>query len=978
MKKLILIILALIPVFGYTQSLFPEAHWKDGNDRPWCDKGIGTAFTSNNGILTSFNYQGNGTRSGGHVYMYTIDEALKTSQTDLSNVKMSDFKLGPSADNNNKIVFGFPGESNSYDEGPVLGRSFFFQYETQIWYFIHIRSAHQPDGQSEPDNDSYECFARIPDNTDLKCFTYYNTVKPVSTVLKQGAFQLDSLVYFLALDKSVTPNHWQIQEYRLDSTDSHFKSNNNTIVNISLTYPYLGGIYSRIDSLGRNYFLATFYDQTGNWQVGKLIPDISGGKRTFHWELMLDNSHSSPFTSTIAATAIFDGTIKGNRVTGDIPNKTQSDRMILFGEGHDKSSDGYYHVQYGEYHFANDNLVLDGKGEISLPSSTGAYKVSDYYHLYASYMLLPKDYKSVMSGTDGYQQYMWLLYPDHDRHFNAAMFQSDFWCVSPEYEYSPNLDDDERYPGISTLWTLVGIADGAPPVTMNWHKWDSTWQFPVPVTYMELESESFGATEFTTQSENEWSAGLNVDVESKRKNYLYQGSIGFKLKFSQTFEKTVSSSETHKVTYTTPFELEEESQENGYFLYIVPEIKRYSFSLFPWWDDPSKQDYPIDGSFQYLFQTIANKSIKHPIPISQPPFNIAEPNANSMEDWYFDKGREFLIEQAGEYDLDPVLSLSWEDGGPGGYGTIETSEEQKQSDSQTNSWDFEVEAGYTEKIPDVCLIDIKVSAGYSGSLMSETSTVSEFGKKIFASLEQLSAQSFGVNIGKLSMDLYLFTNDVNPNWWFYEGLNHQKPFYLAWVVTKATQSLIPVSPANGKQINPNDLLFSWRPDHGTLGEYELVIAKSTPIAITSIIYRKKTGNATEASVADFIPEPGKTYYWSVRARDEEGNLIHSPMSSFSIAKEEEQPSSTPKLGTMVSSNPGTTAEIRIVVNPEADGPVSLSLKNLNGTEVYRKEVTGTANQVIAFTLAGTHLAPGLYFAVIQSDGERVVKKIIIN
>ncbi|MEI7499784.1 MAG: T9SS type A sorting domain-containing protein [Bacteroidota bacterium] len=978
MKTLIHFILMLIPLFGFGQSLIPEAHWNDGNDRPWCDKGIGTAFTSNNGILTSFNYQGNGTRGGGHVYMYTIDEALKTSQTDLSNVKMSDFKLGPSADHDNRLEFKFPGESNSYDEGPALGRAFFFQYETQIWYFIHIRSAHQPDGQSEPDNDSYECFARIPDNTDMKCFTYYNTLKPVSTVLKQGAFQLDSLVYFLAWDKSVTPNRWQIQEYRLDSTDSHFKSNNNTIVYTSLTYPYLGGIYSRIDSLGNTYFLTTFYDQAGNWQVGKLIPDISSGKRIFRWELILDNSHSSPFTSTIAATALFDGTIKGNRVASDIPNKAESDRLILIGECRDKSSDGYYHVQYGEYHFNNDNLILDGKGELALPAVTGPYKVSDYYHLYASYMLLPKDYKTVMSGTDGYQQYMWLLYPDHDRHFNAAMYQSDFWCVSPDYEYSPDLDNDVKYPGISTLWTLTGIVDGPPPVSMNWHKWDSTWGYPVAPTMIELESESFGATEFTTQTENGWSAGLSVDVESKQQSYNMQGSIGFKLKFSQTFEKTVSSSETHQVTYTTPMGLEEESQEYGYFLYVVPEIKRFSFSLFPWWDDPSKQDYPIDGSFQYLFQTIANKPVKYPKPISETPFNIAEPNAPAMEDWYFDKGREFLIEQAGLWDLDPVLNLTWDSPGAGGYGTIETSEEQKQSDSQTNSWDFEVEAGYTEKIPKVCLIDIKVSTGYSGSLMSETSTVSEFGKKIFASLEQLSVQSFGVNIGYLSVDLYLFTNDVNPNWWFYEGLNHQKPFYLAWVVTDAEKSLIPVSPPNGKQINQNDLLFTWRPDHGTLGDYELVIAKSTPIAKTSIIYRKKTGEATEASTADFQPEPGVTYYWSVRARDEKGNLIHSPMSSFSIPKEEEQPSSSPKLVTVISSNPGTKEDIRIVVNPLADGPVSLSLMNLSGIEVYRLEVTGTANQVVPFSFAGTHLAPGLYFAVIQSGGERVIKKIVIN
>ncbi|MCX6265954.1 MAG: T9SS type A sorting domain-containing protein [Bacteroidetes bacterium] len=978
MKTWIHFMIMIIPIFGYGQSLVPEAHWTDGNHRAWCDKGIGTAFTSYNGILTSFNYQGNGTRNGGHVYMYTIDEALKTSQTDLSSVKMSDFKLGPSSDNNNKIVFGFPGEGSSYDEGPVLGRAFFFQYQSQTWYFIHIRSANQCDHCTSPDNDSYECYARIPDNTTKKCFTYYLTSSPVSTVQKQGAFQLDSLVYFLAIDKSALPNRWQLQEFRLDSTNGHFKYNDNTIVISALTYPFLGGLYTRLDSVGNTYFVATFYDQAGNWQVGKLVPGISGGKRKFTWYQLLDSFHSSPFTSLIAATAIYDGTIKGNRVSNDITNKAESDRMILFGQCGSKSSDGYYHVQYGEYHFQNEMLVKDGSGEIQLPSSNGAYNVGDYFQLYASYMLQPKDYQSVMSGTDGYQQYMWLLYPDHNKYFNAAMFQSDFWSVSPDYKYSPDLDDDITYPGISSLWTLVGIVDGPPPVTMNWHKWDSTWGYPVYPTMMELESDSSGASEFTTQTENEWSAGLSVDVKSKRDNYLYEGSIGGKLKFSQTFDKTVSSSETHSVTYTSPFNLEEDSQVYGYYLYIIPEIKRYSFSLFPWWDDPTQQKYPVDGSFQYLFQTIANKFLKNPVPISAAPFNIAEPNAPDMAGWYYNKGRKFLMEQAGGWGLVPVISLSWKSPGNGNSMNIQTSTEAKQSDSQTNTWGFEVEAGYSENIPDVCKIDIKLSTGYTGSLMSETSSVSDYGHKIFASLEQLSSQLYGVNVGQYSMDGYLFTNDVNPDWWFNEGLNNQKPFYFAWVVNDAEQSLITVTPPNGGHITSNDLIFSWRPDHGTLQDYELLISKSTPIANPNIIYRKMIGDATETSTPDFIPEPGTTYYWSVKSHDQDGNIVYAPVSSFTLPKVAKEPLPVTTMCAVICSNPGTSEDLRIVVNPASDGPVSLSLMSLSGTEVYRKEVAGTANQVIPFSFAGAKLSPGLYFAVIQSADERVMKKIIIH
>jgi len=977
MKTLIYCIILLIPVFGSGQTLVPEAHWIDGNHRDYCEKGLGTAFTSVSGILTSFNYQSNGTRNGGHVYMYTIDEAQKTSQTDLNNIKMNDFKLGPSADNNNKIVFGFPGESTSYDEGPVLGRAFFFQYASQTWYFIHIRSANQCEHCTSPDNESYECFARIPDNYAQKCFTYYNTVQPVSTVLKQGAFQLDSLVYFLAFDITTSSKHWQIQEYQFDSTDSHFKPYLDTYVFNFLTYPYLGGISTRVDSLLNPYYVLTFYDQTGNWQVGKLIPGISGGRRDFQWELLLDNSHSSPFTKTIGATALFEGTIKGNRVPSDIPDKEQSDRMILFGECRDKSSDGYYHIQYGEYHFDHDNQVKDGSGEITLPGSNGPYTVSNYYQLYASYMLIPKDYQSVIAGTDGYQQYMWLLYPDHDEHFNGAMFQSDFWCVSPDYKYSPDLDDDIAYPGISSLWTLSGIVDGPPPVSMNWPKWDSTWGYPVFPTKLELESDSSGATEFTTQTQNEWSVGESVELGTN-KSKLWKASISEKFKFSQTFEKTVSSSETHSVTYTDPIEMDDESQVYGYFLYTVPEIKRYSFSLFPWWDDPTKQEYPVSGSFQYMFQTIANQILKYPKPISGSPFEIKAPNDASMSDWYYNKGREYLIQQAGLWGLVPCISLSWISPGTGNSWTIQTSDEAKTSDSQTNSWAFEVKAGYHEKVPDVCEIDIQLSTGYKGSLMSETTNTSEYGHKIFASLAQLSTKNYGVNIGRLSIDGYLFTNDVNPNWWFYDGLNHQKPFYLAWVVNDAEQSLIAVTPPNGSIVEMNDLLFTWRPDHGTLEDYELLISKSTPIANPNIIYRKKSGNATAVSTGDFKPEPGTTYYWSVKALDRDGNTIYAPVSCFTIHKEDTQPETITRLSTVVISNPGKEDEIRIMVSPPDNSRVNLSLLNLDGIEVYSKEVAGAINQVVSFSFAGNNLKPGLYFAVIRSAGERVMKKIIIQ
>ena len=98
-----------------------------------------------------------------------------------------------------------------------------------------------------------------------------------------------------------------------------------------------------------------------------------------------------------------------------------------------------------------------------------------------------------------------------------------------------------------------------------------------------------------------------------------------------------------------------------------------------------------------------------------------------------------------------------------------------------------------------------------------------------------------------------------------------------------------------------------------------------------------------------------------------------------MQKEEvQQQQQVPALKTVVCSNPGKSDELRILVNPMADGPVTLSLLNQEGIELYHKSLSGTAGQVIPFSFAGSDLAPGFYFAIISTEDQRVVKKICIR
>lgn len=984
MKKIFCILFTLMAACAGAQStatstdLVPDYTWADDNHRDWCDKGIGTAFLAYNGYLHVFNYQGNGTRKGGHAYMYQINEH---NTTNLADVNLDDYKVGPSADHDNRIEFNFPSEGCSYDEGAVLGRAFTFTYAGTAWFFMHIRSADQGEHDPDPANESYECYAELPADVNKKCFTYYSTIKPVSTVLKQGGFQFDSLMYFFAWDKSTSTPHWVIQEYSYSTTTGKFGRTGNDIVpTLPAQLPYLGGLLTRVDTSGNNYIVATFYDQLGNVQFGKFLPGLStSNKRTFTWSSLI-GSATSPFANPTGGSALSAGSIRAKRGANDMTNKSSGDRVILWGESQLKYSDGTYHVWYIEYRVENDQFIQQASGNIAVPTNNGPHLVSNNYHLYASYQLFPKDNTTYLDGVDGFDQYVWIVYPDENRHFHGCMFESDKWQMLPQETVdSPDMDNDDPvngYKGISSLWTLSAILDGPPPVSMDWETWDRIYVVPHPPTEITLTSEKSVGTEFMNSSENEWSIGEKIKMTSIRDHEYKGNSESFK--YSAAWESSTTTSNDTTVTYEQPIELYEDFQDYGKLLYLVPQMKRFSYSLYPWWDF-NTQEYPVPGSFQYLFHTynmfpkLVNK------PLNSFPFNVAEPNGSNLNSWKLD-ARPQLDSAITVYGLRSCLHLAWYNGNCGNHGEISVAQDTVTVNSMTNSWDFEVEAGVaTIKIPKVCEMEVYLSTGYSGTLKNETTTTTKYNHCISASIVNLYSSAEGIKLTSLSMDAFFLAPEKH-HWWYLDSCAGQTPWYLAWVVNTAYQSLDNVSPANQALYDTTGTIFSWRPNEGTLYDYELFISKNSWVEGYNSVYRRKLGDATEVSVTDFRPEPGVTYYWSVRAYDANHELIWSPIWKFTTPKvaEDPGPGGTPAIKTVVCSNPGSKSELRILVDPPVDGPISLVLRNLDGIEVYRLTLTGTKDQVIPFSLAGASLEPGLYFAEIRTGGERIIKKIVIQ
>jgi hypothetical protein len=785
------------------------------------------------------------------------------------------------------------------------------------------------------------------------------------------------MLYFLAWDQTTTPYHQIIQEYSFNSQTNKFSATGNVTQIGNNLYHYLGNVITRTDSTGTQYALATFYDSYGRVQFVKIVPGVKSGKRTFTY-VNLGGSGDSPFTlAKVGASCISQGTMRGTRDAAAQTEKSASDRVFLFGEEYTENSDGSYHLQYLEYRVVKEQYILHAQGTLAVPSSYGPKKVANYYQLLTSFELFPMAFSAEHSDPDGFKQYVWVIYPDCNRHFHGVMYESDQWryLVGSKVESADLGNDDpvHGYEGISSLWSLVGILDGPPPVSIDWEKWDETFPTPTAPTFMELMSEEGHKTEFNNTSTNEWNIGVKVAPTSIKKHSTKGCSM--EMKYAYEYETQFGTAFEKTVTYTTPVELFESTQENGRYMYIVPSIRRFSYQTFPWWDG-SGTKYPVPGSFNYQFITFNQVPLCRPVPLKNFPFNITEPNEKWLNQWKLSE-RTDLNKAIYDYSLDPVVSLSWESGGNGIGENLDVVNDTTTVNSSTNSWEFTVKVGLNVDVPAIASnFDVSISSGTKGKITNETTTVSTYTNGMSASLTNLVDTADGIKISHLIVYAYML-DPKDAHYWYIDSCGGQTPWYLAWVVSDAYQKINLVSPTNNDRIDSTGAIFSWTPDVGNLHDYEFFISKKPRVNGPNAIYRKKTGDETKILVSDFKPEPGVTYYWRVRGLDANKEYIWSPtwkLESPALPAERVLPS----LKTVIYPNPGKRSEMKMIVNPETDGVISIALQNLDGNQVALKKMLCQNGVPVVFGFEDTHLSAGIYIAVITSGGSKTMKKVVIQ
>ena len=157
-----------------------------------------------------------------------------------------------------------------------------------------------------------------------------------------------------------------------------------------------------------------------------------------------------------------------------------------------------------------------------------------------------------------------------------------------------------------------------------------------------------------------------------------------------------------------------------------------------------------------------------------------------------------------------------------------------------------------------------------------------------------------------------------------------------------------------------------------------VLANSPQIQKGTIIYQEGTSDRNIANVSKALFKPGKTYYWAVTGKDENGRQVWSPAWAFTM-KQEYAGTAAGEPKASVYPNPGNGDEIRIVVCPSKDEPFEVTLLDMSGCFIAANQYPATGSVVgVTTKLPAGNLKPGIYFLKIKTSGEQIIRKVVIQ
>ncbi len=958
MKRLLLIWLLALPLVMRAQNINIQYDyfWQDQNF-DWVAEG--TSFMNFQGTLFSFVYQ-----------KYTVKYGCPNTIAGWPTVYIQDLNTGKLVPylfgtyHSNSFAFGYSGESTSTDAPQLLGNVILFQFNARLWYFQQVNPKLYP-AVGPRIKDNYECFQQMPTNTASDGLRYYSHYPDWPDIVKCGAFQADSnTLVFIGHNTNESSAYylkWYLWVYSYNPKNGIFTRGNYYILEGAMGAKY-GGVVKHMDKSGKAwYVLNTCFPDT---YLGYLRPNPNPGcPYTYQPEPRI------PILQNYGTTTIIAGSLKGGRSISSVMSPQNPCRFALFGISNSKSSDGNYHMSYRDLYIKSGSMYLGSQGDVVLPAASYPNQVDKNFYLQGAYELDVADFSNVIYGPDGLQQNIWIFYPDKKQQLNGARFVSDKWRpVDPDVISSFDLMDT-TYPGIRNLWSLTGIVDGAPPCSVNWPLWIESHSAETEPTELNFTTEQESETEITSSYEDKYTLGeeINLGYEGEE----FGASMNEEFQYSNSFKQLHSSGTTVSTSYSNAFGLDEEFQENGFFIWSVPQIKRFTYVKYPWWDDHCV--YPDSSSLQFLFRVLGMTIVTEKRKLSDFPFYVENPNDSTLINWTAGK-RVALATSVTGYGMSPILNLQWTDGAHGSKGTYAIAGDSVTTYESANS--YEAKVGVTVKIPEI--FEATLTYGQEVNYSNETTVKTRFGQEIEASLSNLTSKSKGPNISQLQISTYWLRNEDRVKWWFYDELGDQRPWYIAYLVDYVSEGkIIPLTPENGQNLKASAMLFAWQAEKIEPDKYTFFITTLARVTPSSVVYQRETGNNTGISITDFTPVPGTTYYWIVKATL--GNdIFWSQPRSFTIPFENPALNESGDLKVNLYPNPAFGSDVHVVLALEETARVRISLYEISGSIIFQKEMDYSSPVPATFSIPARGLKPGMYFVGIQSQSGSTLRKLIIG
>lgn len=646
----------------------------------------------------------------------------------------------------------------------------------------------------------------------------------------------------------------------------------------------------------------------------------------------------------------------------DNPSRIQVFYNYLDTDGWDKGHYYYHTFTVSDYKEIASGIIAHPDDDM-LPDDWEDLSLEVTKRYYGKY------FDDSEKANDEVHQSIWLFRVNKHQHIYADIFRSDI--MKADYHHTlvkcdtlisyTNYNQDAK-----SLWTLVGITEGAPPSSINWPVWEDTYPAHYDATEMSHDTESSESTGFTSKYERSFYNETGVQIGGGE---LDAGGAHASYKYTGTFSREYSNDTITTSLDILSFGLTKNNQNLAWLIWVVPDIHRVTYNIYPWWDE--NYQYKQEGSkcFQYYCNHLQQKL--ESVPMSDMPFNVLDPNNPSMDDWKsgFSAVRDTIVYEAS--DIIMPVATTWTNNQHGT--TQKLTEESFHTKSVTNFHSFDITIGANADIPEVFEISTEDNFEWSYSTTSTHST--HFSNSYEVSLHNMNEADNGINLQNLNIQSYLFEPNIKigneiKEWWYYKYFPGYKPWYITHVVT-GSEPLKIIIPVEDGFVEKNTSII-WEHKVDMQFEYTVFFSKSSRFYPneTQKIGVGKSKKLIDLNVLEQFNE-GEKIYWVVQGKSNDKEIIYSPIRWFIKNSQLDREF-------IMYPNPTVNNNVNLLFSGFLPGEeFFVSLESLQGDVIVNKRVSvdNLTNDTYNFLL--NHVRKGVYLVRVSNQYFCQSKKIII-